>query len=116
MSLNKKYTWHDFLKEFPEHKEKALKRTSAEGKKAFEAAYKKHIKGYLTKRAEIIEGDAKRAKTKLDDLVTKVKEQGKAGFKKRVKKTHDRIAKANAHLGRLAKEKNRNKTVQKNFK
>ena len=38
MSVNQKYTWHDFLKEHPEHKEKSTKRTSPEGKKAFESA------------------------------------------------------------------------------
>lgn len=50
MSLNQKYTWAQFLKDNPEYKEKKIKRTSKEGIKAFEAAYKQHIKEYLKDR------------------------------------------------------------------
>lgn len=52
MSLNQKYTWKDFLREHPEHKEKKTKRTSSEGKKAFEAAFKAYIKKYLAAQVE----------------------------------------------------------------
>lgn len=50
MSLHQKYTWHDFLKEHPE--KKGVKRTSSEGQKAFDAAYKKFAKAYLKGRLE----------------------------------------------------------------
>ena len=61
MSLNRKYTWADFLKEHPEYKTKKIKRTSKEGQKAFDAAYKQHIKEYLKDRLVRIEKEQKRA-------------------------------------------------------
>ena len=71
MSLNQKYTWTDFLKENPEKKE--LKRTSSEGKKAFESAFKTKMKQYLTKRTEQVKVSQKKATEKRDSLIEKVK-------------------------------------------
>lgn len=59
MSLNKKYTWARFLKDHPEHKEKKTKRTSKEGQKAFDAAFKQHAKEYLKERLAKIEKEQK---------------------------------------------------------
>ncbi|PIR16333.1 MAG: hypothetical protein COV46_08790 [Deltaproteobacteria bacterium CG11_big_fil_rev_8_21_14_0_20_49_13] len=60
MSLSKKYTWADFLKANPEHKAKKTKRTSKEGAKAFEAAYKQHVKEYLKARMAKIDKESAR--------------------------------------------------------
>jgi hypothetical protein len=77
MSLNQKYTWNDFLKANPEHKEKKTKRTSPEGKKAFEAAYKKFIKDYLVERQTMLARMQERITKSRDELTAKVK-----GFQK----------------------------------
>ncbi len=61
MSLNQKYTWARFLKDHPEHKEKKTKRTSKEGQKAFDAAFKQHAKEYLKERLAKIEKEQKAA-------------------------------------------------------
>ncbi len=50
MSLNQKYTWHDFLKDNPDLKKSGIKRTSKEGTKAFESAYNKRVKEVLKSR------------------------------------------------------------------
>lgn len=71
MSLNQKYTWADFLRDNPDMK--GTKRTSPEGKKAFEAAFKKQAKEYLKARAEKMAKGEKIATEKRDALVTRLK-------------------------------------------
>lgn len=84
MSLSKKYTWADFLKANPEYKTKKTKRTSKEGAKAFETAYKVHAKEYLKARLAKIDKEAARC------------------------------PKDKAYLSRLERAKERTKTLQKN--
>ncbi len=81
MSLNKKYTWADFLKANPEHKTKKTKRTSKEGQKAFEAACKLHNKEYLKGRLEMIDKEQERAKKNRSKL---------EAYAKRLESSHDR--------------------------
>ncbi len=52
MSLNHKFTWGDFLKQNPELKKKKIKRTSPEGEKAFQAAFKDFSKVFLKERED----------------------------------------------------------------
>ena len=47
MSMNQKYTWHDFLREHPEHREKKTKRTSSEGKKAYTFPKTFHVSPFM---------------------------------------------------------------------
>ncbi len=116
MSLNQKYTWQDFLKEHPEHKEKGTKRTSSEGKKAFESAYKAYVKKYLSERSEKADKLIEKAKTKRTGLVTKSKDLKKAKSTKKLNLTNKKIGKVDAAIARHERFKDKNKTVQKNFK
>lgn len=86
MSLNQKYTWGDFLKAHPEYKQKKIKRTSKEGQKAFEAAYKQHAKEYLKGRL-----------AKIDDCLKKKKDA------------------TSAATARLERARERTKMLQKNI-
>lgn len=78
MSLNQKYTWADFLRKHPEAKAKKLKRTSKEGKKAFEEAFKTYAKAYLKDLTARLERTVKRATTRRDHLVGRLKATQKA--------------------------------------
>ena len=116
MSLNQKYTWNDFLKANPEHKEKGTKRTSSEGKKAFEKAYKDYIKKYLADRAKTITADIAKKTKKRDELVVKLVEVNKGKNKIRTKLQQNKVGKVDAAIARSERMSARNKTVQKNFK
>jgi len=113
MSLNQKYTWADFLRENPAHKEKKTKRTSSEGKKAFEAAYKKYIKGYLSERQTQLATMEKRAAERQNELTAKVKELRKA--KKRAKATfyQTKVGKQSAAIASINKQMDRAKMLSK---
>jgi len=116
MSLNQKYTWQDFLKEHPAHKEKGTKRTSPEGKKAFESAYKSHIKKYLAGRTKEIDEEIKRAEKRRDERTTKLKDYQKAKQWPRARRQQEKVGKADAAVGRLKRQKDRTKLLQKTFK
>ncbi len=116
MSLNQKYTWNDFLKANPEHKEKGTKRTSSEGKKAFEKAYKDYIKKYLADRSSTISADIEKKTKKRDGLVVKLKEVSKSKKKIRIKLQQNKVGRVDAAIVRAEKMVARNKMVQKNFK
>lgn len=115
MSLNQKYTWGEFLKEHPELKKKGIKRTSSEGKKAFESAYKTKTKEYLSVRVEKVNTLKKKATAKLGDLTKKVKElQKKKDFSK-AKIYQEKAGRQDAWITRLTEEAGRIKTLQKNI-
>ena len=116
MALNQKYTWHDFLKQHPEHKEKGTKRTSAEGKKAFESAYKAHVKNYLAERGEKVESMIKKVSEKRTKLSEKVKVANKTKKKTKINLAVKKLGKTDAAIARLGKFKEKNKTAQKTFK
>lgn len=73
MSINQKYTWADFLREHPEARAKKLKRTSKEGKKAFEDAFKAHAKTYLKDLSARFEKDANRSTQRRDATIARLK-------------------------------------------
>jgi hypothetical protein len=116
MSLNQKFTWNDFLKANPEHKEKGTKRTSSEGKKAFEKAYKDYIKKYLGDRAKTVDADIATKTKKRDELVAKLVEVNKSKNKIRIKFQQNKVGKVDAAIVRSQKMGARNKVMQKNFK
>lgn len=114
MSLNKKYTWADFLKEHPEHKEKKLKRTSKEGQKAFEAAYKQHSKDYLKDRLVKIDNEKKRATDKRTALSKDLKAI-KTNIKVKGKNIKGKIETVSAYLTELDKLQERTKDTSKHL-
>lgn len=115
MSLTQKYTWHDFLKEHPEFKEKKLKRTSSEGKKAFEAAFKAFAKKYLAERAEKITRDLSRATKLRDEYVVKLKELRRG--KKHAKAKHQqlKVGRADHAVSQVTKLQAKTKERQKSL-
>ncbi|MBI4212226.1 MAG: hypothetical protein HY540_06265 [Deltaproteobacteria bacterium] len=115
MSLNQHYTWKDFLKEHPEHKEKKLKRSSAEGSKAFEAAFKKYMKEYLKERMNGIERMTKKISAKRAELSAKQKDLVKTKKWPKIRIAQARVGRKDAALARLAKQTERTKELQKNF-
>ncbi len=115
MALNQKYTWADFLKEHPDFKKKGVKRTSAEGKKAFESAYKTKIKVYLTERVEKVNKMKKSATDKKKALTEKVSAFRKAKDFSKAKTYQEKVGAQDAWLGRLDKQASRIKVLQKNF-
>jgi hypothetical protein len=112
MSLNQKYTWSDFLKEHPEFREKKIKRTSPEGKKAFEAAFKAKMKVFLKERLALIEKESKRVEKKKAELLNKAKASKKPCIRRRIQ---EKIGALDSYMARLARQESRTKTLQKGF-
>lgn len=112
MALNQHFTWADFLKASPELKARKIKRTSDEGKKAFEAAYKKYIKDYLkdlvTHQEKVLESII----VKRDALVMKQKATKKPA-RSRILQT--KIGNRDAAAYRTQKTIARSKSQQKHF-
>lgn len=113
MSLNQKYTWADFLKDHPEHKEKKTKRTSAEGKKAFEAAYKKFIKEYLSERQNQLEKMQQRATQKREEISKKIQAFQKSKNLSKSKFYQLKVGRQDAAIAKLKKQVERTKFLQK---
>lgn len=113
MSLAHQYTWAQFLKEHPEAKKKKVKRTSAEGAKAFKAAFEKFAKDFLKERQEKIKKEKDRvAKTK-KELVDKLKAvDGKKWYLK-AKKLNRKVGRYDAYLAKLEKSQKHATTLTK---
>ena len=115
MSLNKKYIWKDFLKEHPEHKQKKTKRTSPEGKKAFEAAYKVFVKKYLSERAELLSKQIERSTKRRNEYVIKLKELRKAGKNPKAKLVQLKVGQSERAIAQLTKQQESMKAKQKSL-
>ena len=115
MSIKQQYTWQAFLKEFPEHKTKKTKRTSAEGKKAFEAAYKTYIKKYLAESAKRLERELAKVTARRDQLAKQVQALRKAKKFAKGKLVQTRAGRADAAIASLNRQKARTAAKQKNF-
>lgn len=98
MAIKDKYTWQDFLKENPDLKEKGFKRTSAEGKKAFEAAQKKYLKDYLKTREAQATRFKKSAEGKRDELVAQLKAVEGRRWKVKAKSLNEKIGRMDAAI------------------
>lgn len=109
MSLAQKYTWADFLKAKPEFKGK---RTTDEGKKAFEAAFKSHVKGYLKDRATSEQKAHDVLVTKKTKLVETLK-KAKTGAKAKIVRA--KVGRKEAAIVKMSKRIEKTKTVQKSF-
>ena len=112
MSLNQKYTWNDFLKENPGFKEKKVKRTSPEAKKAFEAAFKAKVKDVLKDRLSFIEKETVRVGKVKDGLLETMKATKKGVNKRRGQK---KIGTKDKYIHRLGKMTERTKQTQKSI-
>ncbi len=110
MALNEKYTWADFLREHPGKKD--VKRTSPEGKKAFEQAYKAFVKKYLTTQLERLERQQQRATEVRNDLVTRLKATEKHVIAKRLQA---RVGQKDHAVAIIAKQIDRARDLQKQF-
>ena len=114
MALNQKYTWHDFLKEHPEFREKQLKRTSPEGKKAFEAAYKAFVKKYLADRSTKLAKAIERATKRRDERIGKLRELRKAKKHPKAKLAQKKVGRQDAAIARFTRQQERTKALAKN--
>ncbi len=113
MSLNQKYTWGQFLKDNPEHKEKKTKRTSPEGKKAFEAAYKKFAKEYLAQRQEQLKKLEAKATEKSKALTAKVQGFQKAKNAPKAKFYQNKVGEKHAAIAQYRKQMESDKQLAK---
>ena len=110
MSLNQKCLRSHYLRIAHALKAKKVKRTSNEGKKAFEAAYKAKIKDLLKDRLGWIEKEAKRVTEAKTELVANLKAAKKTGRKKTTQK---KIGKKDKYIYRLEEMTKKTKQVQK---
>lgn len=110
MALNQKYSWADFLHDHPD--EKGLKRTSPEGKKAFESAYKAYLKEYLKRRLGRLQQQQKVATDVRNELVAMLKETKLPRVARRVQL---RVGQKDHAVAVIAKQIERTKEVQKQF-
>ncbi len=115
MSLNQQYTWKDFLREHPEHKQKKTKRTSPEGKKAFEAAFKAYIKKYLAGQVERFGKQIAKAEQTGKKQAAAVRELRKAKKWPKAKLAQEKTGRTDAAISRLKKQKERATAAQKSF-
>ena len=105
MSLNQKYTWHDFLREHPEHKEKGTRRTSPEGKKAFESAFKAKAKEYLDEFQKRLDRGLVKATARSQERNRRAGELKKAGRFDRAKIAQRKAGRADAAVSQLASQR-----------
>ena len=110
MSINQKYTWADFLRKHPDAKAKKLKRTSKEGQKAFEEAFKAHAKAYLKESLVRFDREMKRAILRRDALVVQLK--GQKGTP-RSKVLQVKVGQKDHAIAALARQSERAKAAQK---
>ncbi len=115
MSLNQKYTWHDFLRENPEHREKKTKRTSNEGKKAFEAAFKANAKKYLEEQQARYDRQLGKASERSKVLTEKVSALRKAKKFARAKIAQRKAGRADAAIAQIAGQKGRSQAKRKSL-
>lgn len=101
MSLNQKYTWNDFLKDHPDLKEKKIKRTSKEGEKAFEAAFKAKMKEYLKDCDGKIEKRKENALKRKAEITLKVQSFQKKKDWSKARFYQKRVGKQDAAIARL---------------
>lgn len=113
MAIKDKFTWADFLKTNSDAKEKKLKRTSPEGKKAFEKAYKEFAKNHLKTREEQLAAESDRAGKNRAGLIEQLKNL--KGKRKHVqqKRLNKKTGRLDAYLAKLAKAKDGIKEVAK---
>lgn len=109
MALKDKYSWGQFLKENPEFKEKKIKRTSEEGQKAYEAAKKKALSGFLKQRSEKLAKQTEKVEKQQSELVAKLTEFKKAKNWPKAKITQAKVSKKHVWLKRLGKQAEKTK-------
>lgn len=104
MALKDKFTWNDFLKQNPEFKEKKVKRTSPEGEKAFNVAFKNFAKEHLKAREAYRAKEAERAASRKAILIKDLKGLDGKKWYLRSKTLNRKIGRFDAYLAKLARE------------
>ncbi|MBI4237272.1 MAG: hypothetical protein HY696_02490 [Deltaproteobacteria bacterium] len=110
MAIHDKYTWADFLKANPD--KKGVKRTSPEGAKAFQQAYKAFIQTYLKQRLDRLGRQQTKTTGVRDALVGKLKATKKAAVARRIQ---TRVGQKDHALVVITKTIGRTKELQKQF-
>lgn len=115
MSIKQKYTWHDFLRDNPEHKVKKTKRTSPEGKKAFDAATSTYLKKFLTAQEKRLTTIAAKVATRREEDILKLKGLRKAKKNAKSKLAQNKVGRRDHALAAIKSELEKTKTLQKNY-
>lgn len=112
MSIHQKYTWTGFLKTNPEWKKKGVKRTSKEGKKAFEDAFATHATTHLKRLTAKLELEVKRATARRDVWVGRLKAAKKSPV---AKVLQTRVGQKDHAVHTLGRQIERAKALQKSL-
>lgn len=113
MSLAHQFSWKKFLKENPELKKKGVKRTSPEGEKAYQAAFKEFAKNYIKDREARLKKEEKRTAEAKAKLVEELKAVDGKKWHLKAKKLNREIGRLDAYLTSLQKSKERTKQLSK---
>lgn len=111
MSLSQKFTWGDFLRQNPDLKAKKVKRTSPEGEKAFQAAFKKFAKDYLKEREAWIKKEEERVVEAKGKLVKTLKEVDGRKWRIKMKKLNKEIGRFDSYLSKISRWQEESKRV-----
>lgn len=103
MALKQKFTWGDFLKQNPEFKEKKMKRTSPDGEKAYQAAFKKFAKEHLKNREGWVKKEEERVTKAKGTLVKQLKAIDGKKWHLQSKKLNKEIGRFDAYLSKISK-------------
>lgn len=115
MALQDKYTWKDFLAKHPDLKKKGIKRTSAEGKKAFETASKAYLKDYLKDREVRAKKFIEKIVQAKKEIVAKLQKVDGKKWHLKAKALNEKIGRHDAVLARFEKLIVRTQEVVKNI-
>ena len=103
MSLDQNYTWHDFKREKGKEAQD-LKRTSPEGKKAFEAAREANLKDVVKARLARFEKEKQKTQKKIQTLKDSLKnfktKERKTLVLKKIQRSQNRIQDLEASMKR----------------
>ena len=113
MSLNQKYTWKDFLVDHPDFAKNGTKRTSSDGKKAFESAYKAFLKKYFADRTDSLTKEIAKASKRRDEFITKLKAVSKSGKKIRIRNAQKKVGRTDKSIVGFKKQQAKIKVKQK---
>lgn len=113
MALKQKFTWGDFLKQNPEFKEKKMKRTSPDGEKAYQAAFKKFTKDHLKNREGWVKKEEERVSKAKGALVKTLKGVDGKKWHLKAKDLNQKIGRYDAYLSKLSKWHEESKQLAK---
>lgn len=113
MSLAHQFSWQKFLTQNPDLKKKGVKRTSTEGKKAYQAAFKEFAKKCIKDRETGIKKEETRTTKARASLVEQLKAVDGKKWHLKAKKLNQEIGRLDSYLASLQKAKERTKNLSK---